>query len=66
MKKINDYWTIKVLLDIYTKGSIDFPEYQREPNVWNLYKKQRLIDSILRGFDIAPIYVFKKGENINK
>ncbi len=63
MKKINTYWTIKVLLDIYTKGSIDFPEYQREPNIWNLYKKQRLIDSILRGFDIAPIYVFEKEEN---
>lgn len=63
MKKINTYWTIRDLLDIYTKGSIDFPEYQREPNVWNLYKKQRLIDSILRGFDIAPIYVFKKEEN---
>jgi len=63
MKKINDYWTIEVLLDKYTKGSIDFPEYQREPNVWNLYKKQRLIDSILRGFDIAPIYVFEKEEN---
>lgn len=63
MKKINTYWTIRDLLDIYTKGSIDFPEYQREPNVWNLYKKQRLIDSILRGFDIAPIYVYRKEDN---
>ena len=63
MKKINTYWKIRALLDIYTKGSIDFPEYQREPNVWNLQKKQRLIDSILRGFDIAPIYVFRKEDN---
>jgi hypothetical protein len=42
------------------KGTVEFPEYQREPTVWNLEKKQRLIDSILRDFDIAPIYLFKK------
>lgn len=63
MKKDNTHWGIEDLLDIYTKGSIDFPEYQREPNVWNLQKKQRLIDSIIRGFDIAPIYVFRKEDN---
>jgi Protein of unknown function DUF262 len=40
--------------------SIQFPEYQREPNVWNLDQKQRLIDSILRGFDIAAIYLYER------
>src|SRR3954471_6587194 len=39
---------------------IEFPEYQREPNVWNLDQKQRLIDSILRGFDIAAIYLYER------
>lgn len=63
MKKINTFWTIRYLRDIYMKRSIDFPEYQREANVWNLYKKQRLIDSILRGFDIAPIYVYRKEDD---
>jgi hypothetical protein len=39
---------------------IEFPEYQREPTVWNLDQKQRLIDSILRRFDIAPIYLYER------
>lgn len=32
------------------------PQYQRAP-VWNLAKKQKLIDSILRGYDIPKIYL---------
>ena len=61
MKKTNLYWTIENLRDYY--NFIEFPEYQREPTVWSLEKKQRLIDSILRGIDIASIYLFKKEEN---
>ena len=61
MEKNNYYWTIKFLKD--NLAQIDFPEYQREPTVWNLEKKQRLIDSIFRGIDIASIYLFKKEEN---
>lgn len=61
MKKTNSYWTIRDLID--NRHRIEFPEYQREPTVWNLEKKQRLIDSILRGIDIASIYLFKKEEN---
>jgi len=60
MKKTNSTWGIEDLRN--KKGIIEFPEYQREPTVWNLQKKQRLIDSILRGFDIAPIYLFKKDD----
>lgn len=58
MKKRNDSWTIEdIRKNIKT---IEFPEYQREPIVWSLIKKQRLIDSILRDFDIASIYLFRK------
>lgn len=32
------------------------PSYQRENNVWNLAKKQLLIDSILRGYDLPKFY----------
>ena len=28
------------------------PEYQRQGEVWNTYKKQLLIDSLINGFDI--------------
>ena len=58
MKTLHDYWTIKKLTENINK--IEFPEFQREPTVWNLDKKQRLIDSILRGFDISAIYFFRK------
>ena len=43
-------------------ASIEFPEYQREPSVWSLEQKQRLLDSILRDFDIAAIYVYERGD----
>jgi hypothetical protein len=39
---------------------IEFPEYQREPTVWNREQKVRLIDSILRRFDIAAIYLYQR------
>ena len=45
---------------------IDFPEYQREPNLWSQTEKQRLIDSIVRRFDIAPLYFYQNGpDNID-
>ena len=60
MKKTNLIWSIEDLLNKI--NLIEFPEFQREPTVWKLIKKQRLIDSIFRDFDIAPIYLFNKGD----
>lgn len=37
-------------------GKIEFPEFQREPSVWPLHKKQLLVDSIFRGFTIGTLY----------
>ena len=60
MNKNNVMWTIK---DLQEKNAlIEFPEYQREPTVWNLDKKRKLIDSILREFDIATIYLYKRDD----
>ena len=42
---------------------IEFPDYQREPNIWSLGQKQRLIDSILRRFDIASIYFYRREDD---
>ncbi len=58
MKKINIKWSIEQL--VKTNKSIEYPEFQREPSVWDLDKKRKLIDSILRDFDIASIYLFKR------
>lgn len=44
-------------------AGIEFPEYQREPDIWSREQKQRLIDSILRGFDIASIYLYKRDDS---
>ena len=60
MKKKNVKWSIK---DLQKKFDIiEFPEFQREPTVWNLEKKRKLIDSILRQFDIASIYLHKRDD----
>jgi len=61
MKRDIIKWSVSDLKNNY--NNIGFPEFQREPTVWNLDKKRRLIDSIFRGFDISPIYLYKKGEN---
>ncbi len=39
--------------------SISFPEYQRESTVWNRRAQQRLIGSIIRGFDISAFYFYR-------
>lgn len=61
MKRDIIKWSVIDLKNNY--HNIGFPEFQREPTVWNLDKKRRLIDSIFRGFDISPIYLYKKGKN---
>ena len=57
MKKTIELWTIKDLMNNHRQ--ILFPEYQREPNLWPLVEKQRLIDSIAREFDIASLYFYE-------
>lgn len=57
MERTIERWSVEDLRERYPQ--IDFPEYQREPNLWSLTEKQRLIDSILRSFDIAPLYLYK-------
>jgi len=55
-------WTTE---ELYQKRNlIQYPDYQREPSVWNDEKKQLLIDSILQGLDIPKIYLFKQNEEI--
>jgi hypothetical protein len=55
MRTTNEYWNADTLNR--KKERIDLtPEYQRAP-VWNEAKKQLLMDSILRGYDIPKIYL---------
>ena len=57
MKKAISTWSVAGLRDHFSQ--IHFPEYQREPNLWSLLDKQRLIDSIIRQFDIASLYFYR-------
>jgi uncharacterized protein with ParB-like and HNH nuclease domain len=61
MNKRNVKWSISDLQKNY--DIIEFPEYQREPTVWNIDKKRKLIDSILRNFDMASIYLYKRDDD---
>lgn len=56
MRKRVELWSVEDLTRLF--HAIDFPEYQREPNIWSLAAKQRLIDSMLRQFDIASLYLY--------
>lgn len=56
MQKEIKSWSVLKLKKNFTR--INFPEYQREPTVWSRGAKQRLIDSMLRQFDIASFYFY--------
>jgi len=58
MKRTIGHLTIEELAREFL--TIEFPEYQREPNIWSRDQKQRLIDSILREFDIASVYFYQR------
>ena len=57
MKKSISSWSVEELREQFPK--INFPEYQREPNLWSLLDKRRLIDSMVRQFDIASLYFYE-------
>ena len=61
MQKRTSLWPIS---DLRQKiHQISFPEYQREPSIWHRSAKQRLIDSIVRKFDIASVYFYDTGDD---
>ena len=61
MQKRTSFWRISELREKIHQ--ISFPEYQREPSIWHRSAKQRLIDSIVREFDIASVYFYDNGDN---
>ena len=57
MRKTIFTWSVEELKNQFPQ--INFPEYQREPNLWTLLDKRRLIDSMVRQFDIASLYFYE-------
>ena len=56
MKKATRTWKVSCMQREFLR--IEFPLFQREPTVWSRDAKQRLIDSIVREFDIAALYFY--------
>ena len=61
MTKQVESWSVSKLLKEHLR--INFPEYQREPNVWSRDAKCRLIDSMVREFDIASFYFYENADS---
>jgi len=57
MKRHVESWSVEKLHK--TRAKISFPEYQRQPKLWSVEKKQLLIDSILKDIDIPKLYFNK-------
>lgn len=62
MKRLVHEWTVSELAGRFAE--IEFPEYQREPHLWDRDAKQKLVDSILRAFDIASVYFYLRTDGI--
>ena len=60
MRKKTSLWKISKLMERI--NDVEFPEYQREPTVWTRAAKRRLVDSIVRQFDISAIYLYRHEE----
>lgn len=56
MNSSTNSWRIEDLRDRFLKINMS-PNYQRESNLWTSRQKQKLIDSVLNGFDIPKFYV---------
>lgn len=61
MKKHVESWSVRDLEELI--NLVHFPDYQREPNLWGLTEKQRLIDSMVRHFDIASLYFYRHDDD---
>ncbi|MFH0889536.1 MAG: DUF262 domain-containing protein [Candidatus Aenigmatarchaeota archaeon] len=60
MKHRIEQWKV---IDIFKKrGAIEFPDYQREPNVWDSSQKSKLIDSIISDIPIPLIFLYEKND----
>ena len=60
MQKKTSLWKISKLMERI--NNVEFPEYQREPTVWTRAAKRRLVDSIVRQFDISALYLYRHEE----
>ena len=61
MERKVENWSVEKLYRERTR--ISFPEYQRQKQLWTQDKKSKLVDSILRDFDIPKLYFNRTSDN---
>ena len=64
MTKANLNWTIKRIVNGMTKGDVTFDNAIQRGFVWDKKRMSLLIDSVLRGYPIPPIFTIKTNEVI--
>ena len=57
---------IETLINRIKNGDIDLQPYFQRGEIWTVQKKQKLIDSILRGWKIPPIHVIHNSHAIDE
>jgi hypothetical protein len=57
-------FTVEELIELFEKNSLDLkPPYQRNP-IWTTDAKQRLIDSIVKGYPIPNLFMYKRNGGV--
>ena len=62
MERKSTTYSVKDLRGMFV--DMEFPDYQREPDIWSRDQKQRLLDSILRRFDISSVYFYRRDDDV--
>lgn len=64
MKTTNDTLPIQSIVSNIRKGTIKFDSYlQRQAGQWSTLQKSLLLDSVLRGYPVPPVYAIEVKEN---
>lgn len=64
MTKANINWNVKRIANGMAKGDITFDNAIQRGFVWDKKRMSLLIDSVLRGYPVPPIFTIKTGEFI--
>lgn len=65
MTKANITWNAKQIAKMVQNGSLKFDNAVQRGFVWDKKRQTLLIDSMLRGYPIPPMYTIKVGTNAN-
>ena len=59
LERLNITWPLRQIKTMVEKGTIDFDLYFQRNDVWTVEQRSRLIETILDGYPIPPLYANK-------